>query len=164
MHTRRHVCTHSLSQTTSLTVSHTRKTFRTKRGLRFAAIVVIAAIVSMAIAVLAFAQKPDAILRGAPQNLQRSRVAIPRRAAAVRKGSRANQLSGANQDQDQDQEQSGRDQQRKGQGSRGPREGRVRKARPFKGDVRQLPYTQPTKVERPEMEAPEPNPSRLVPP
>jgi hypothetical protein len=76
-------------------------------------------------------------------------------------------MSASDQEQQQEQEQAGRDRQVKGQGSRGdgrPQEGRLRKARPFTGDVRQLPYTQPIKIERPEREAPEPNPSRFVPP
>jgi Carboxypeptidase regulatory-like domain len=155
MHTRRHLCAHSLSR-------H-RRVLPTKTSLRFAAIFIIVAILSAAIAVLPFAQKPGAVLRSETQTVQPSRVAIPRRSAPARKGSRANQVSAS----DQEQEQAGRDRQVKGQGSRGdrrPQEGRLRKARPFTGDVRQLPYTQPIKLERPEREAPAPNPSRFVPP
>src|SRR5215471_7957373 len=127
MRTRRHVCTHSPNQT----LSHTRKTFPAKRSLRFVVIFVIAAIVSAAIAVLAFAQKPEPVLSGATETLQPSRVAVPRRLTPTGPKSRSNKLPGADQDQQQEQEQSGRDQQRKSQLSRGPQEGRVRKARPF---------------------------------
>jgi hypothetical protein len=45
-----------------------------------------------------------------------------------------------------------------------PREWKLRRARPFTGDLRQLPQTRPIKSERPEREGPEPNPSRFVPP
>lgn len=45
-----------------------------------------------------------------------------------------------------------------------PKEWRLRRARPFRGDLRQLPQTRPIKAERPEREAPEPNPSTFAPP
>ncbi|HEX8146804.1 MAG TPA: MBG domain-containing protein [Pyrinomonadaceae bacterium] len=44
------------------------------------------------------------------------------------------------------------------------REMRLRRGRPFRGDVRQLPQAPPEKVERPEREVPEPNPTLYVPP
>jgi hypothetical protein len=84
MDTRRHVCTHSLC--------HNLRSFPTKRGLRFAAIVIIAAIVSATIAVLAFAQKPEPVLRGDAQTVQPSRVSIPRRSVPTRKRLRGNKL------------------------------------------------------------------------
>src|SRR5215213_4016941 len=45
-----------------------------------------------------------------------------------------------------------------------PREQRLRRGRPFDGDVRQLPQTRPEKVERPEREGHEPSPGFITPP
>lgn len=45
---------------------------------------------------------------------------------------------------------------------RGPIELRLSKAHDFKGDLRDLPQTKPEKIERPEREEPESNPSLLI--
>ncbi len=47
---------------------------------------------------------------------------------------------------------------------RRPKEWRLQRARPFTGDLRGLPRTKPIRAERPEREAPDPNPSLFVPP
>ncbi|MEP6740891.1 MAG: carboxypeptidase regulatory-like domain-containing protein [bacterium] len=47
---------------------------------------------------------------------------------------------------------------------RRPKEWRLRRARPFTGDLRALPRTRPIQAERPEREAPEPKPRLFVPP
>src|ERR1700741_2347216 len=47
---------------------------------------------------------------------------------------------------------------------RRPTEGRLVRAHPFTGDLRTLPRTRPTQAERPEREAPEPNPRPFAPP
>ena len=154
MHTPRHSCVHSRTRK--------RRAPRPKRSLRFAAIVFISIVLSVTIAVLAFAQKPEPVLSAATQTLQPARVAIPQRSVPTRTGAKGIKLAAA--DRDQEQEPSGRDRQVKNPSGNGrPQEGRLRKARPFKGDLRQLPFTQPIKVERPESEAPEPNPTRFVP-
>ncbi|MDX6710326.1 MAG: hypothetical protein QOH96_1342, partial [Blastocatellia bacterium] len=44
-----------------------------------------------------------------------------------------------------------------------PKEGRLEKARTFKGDLRQLPQTKPVKIERPEREEPQFAPREYVP-
>jgi hypothetical protein len=151
MRTRTPVCKHSLN--------HSRKTLFT--SLRFVGLVVIALVISAAITVLTFAQKSEAALRG---NVQTSRVMIPRRSAPTPKGLIISRPTGSGQEQEPEQDRAARDAQRKGQQSGGrAQEGRMRKARPFKGDLRQLPYTQPARVERLEMEDPEPNPSSIVP-
>jgi hypothetical protein len=140
-----------------------RRAPRPRRSLRFAAIVFISIVLSITIAVLAFAQKPEPVLSAGTQTLQPARVAIPQRSMPTRTGAKGIKLAAA--DRDQEQEPSGRDRQVKNPSGNGrPQEGRLKKARPFKGDLRQLPFTQPVKVERPESEAPEPNPTRFVPP
>jgi len=155
MHTPRHFCAHSRT--------HNRRAPRPRRSLRFAAIVFISIALSVTTAVLAFAQKPVPVLSAGTQALQPARAAIPQRSMPTRKGSKGIKLESS--DRDQEQEPSGRDRQVKGKSGNGrAQEGRMRKARPFKGDVRQLPYTQPVKAERPESEAPQPNPTRFVPP
>src|SRR5436190_900183 len=152
MHTR-NVGTHSL-----------RHYFPTKGRFRFAAIIVIAATLCAAITALVFAQKPEIILPGDTQTVQSSHAAFPRRSVPTRRGLRANHVRASNQDQ----EPSARDRQGgKGQRAGGDgnfRESRLRRARPFTGDVRELPQVRPTKLERREIEAPEPHPTMFVPP
>src|SRR5436190_6088739 len=152
------------------TRSYYWKSFAARRMWRFAGtFVLLAAAVSLALTALTFAQKPEkektlrAEVRSENKAEPASRIEVPRKAVPSGKGANTKRLRGGVQDQDlvtrsQD-EKGGRD-RRDGK----PREMRMRRGRPFTGDLRQLPQERPIKVEIPEREGPEPAPGLLVPP
>jgi len=141
-----------------------RKSLKTKRGLRLATIfILLAAVVSIAVTALTFAQKQEKVLR-AESKAEPSRTERPQKSAPTRKGiSNGKRLRNGDQDQ-QLAAQSQDEKAEKGRGERRPREWRMRRARPFTGDLRQLPQVPVTMMERPELEGPEPSPGFYVPP
>jgi hypothetical protein len=136
----------------------------TRRGLRFAAIfIVLAAAVSVAITALSFAQKQEKVLRAESKAEPASSIERPSKAAPARK--QLNKRRGRNGNQDQ--QLVSKSQEERGErvsGERKPREWRMRRARPFTGDLRQLPQGGLSVMERPELEGPEPSPGFYVPP
>lgn len=135
------------------------------RTRRFATIAVVTiAICSIALTTLSLAQKEQRIQRATSTSTAKpaSRVEKPERKASSRASDRFKRRSAKFREQDGSGlgDQARRERNR----DRGPREWKLRRARPFTGDLRQLPQTRPIKSERPEREGPEPNPSRFVPP
>ena len=94
-----------------------------------------------------------------------SSVAVPKKNAAEKPsagkgaGRRARQEEQDGDLREERERREGRDDTLRTERAEGrPRELRLRRGRPFNGDVRQLPQTKPVKAERPEREGPEPNP------
>ena len=144
--------------------SYYSRSLNTRRGLRFAAIfIVLAAAVSVAITALSFAQKQEKVLRAESKAEPASSIERPSKAAPARK--QLNKRRGRNGNQDQ--QLVSKSQEERGErvsGERKPREWRMRRARPFTGDLRQLPQGGLSVMERPELEGPEPSPGFYVPP
>jgi hypothetical protein len=114
------------------------------------------------ITALAFAQKQEKVLQAESKATPARGIDRPNKAAPARKDMRRrNGLRNT----EQDREIASQSQQGKGdQGERRPREFRMRRARPFTGDLRLIPQGTITVTERPELEGPEPNPGVFVPP
>src|SRR5438046_2860322 len=136
--------------------------FRSKRAACFATILILSFAAVSIITALTFAHGREKIVRRESQTSQSAPTQIARGFASSRNGSR--RVKGSPEvNQDQDQDRRGADRVEKGRGNVSPKEWRLRKARPFTGDLRQLPRTRPLKAERPEREAPELNPQIFVP-
>src|SRR6185295_4432092 len=90
------------------------------------------------------------------------KIAKPEKATSSRASDRSRRRSAKFREQEGSGlgDQAARERNRDGK----PREWKLRRARPFTGDLRHLPQTRPVKSERPEREGPEPNPTRFVPP
>lgn len=131
---------------------------RTRRLTTIAVMTI--AICSIALTTLSLAQTEKRIQRVTPEGAKpASRIEKPERKTSSRASDRFKRKSAKYREQDSklgDQARSERD--------RGPREWKLRRGRPFNGDLRHLPQARPIKAERPEREGPEPNPSRFVPP
>jgi len=149
-------------QTTRLSFGHTK--LLVNRKLRFVLILVsMAALCSLAMTLLAFAQNPGKLLQAESKAELATRVERPRKSAPARKGSpKAKGMRGW--DQDQDLANRSQDERAEGRRDGKPREWRMRRARPFTGDIRSLPQTKPVKAERPEREEPQLDPQIFVPP
>ncbi|HXQ71387.1 MAG TPA: hypothetical protein VN844_12910, partial [Pyrinomonadaceae bacterium] len=135
------------------------------RTRRFATITIaIIAIGTTAFATLSLAQREKRIERVTSTSTAKpaSRVEKPERKASSRASDRFKRRS--EKFREQEGSALGDQARRERNRDRGPREWKLRRARPFTGDLRQLPQTRPIKSERPEREGPEPNPSRFVPP
>ncbi len=135
---------------------------RTRRYTTIATVII--ATCTIALATLSLAQTEKRIQRGTSSTAKlASRIAKPERNASSRDSDRFKRRSAKFRNQ----EGSGLGNQadrRERNRDRGPREWKLRRARPFTGDLRHLPQTRPIKAERPEREGPEPNPTRFVPP
>src|ERR1700741_2421210 len=138
--------------------SESWKSLLANRKVRFALILLsLAAVSSIAVSLLVFAQKQEKEVRSETKAERADKIERPERAAPNRKESTAGKKRGRNSIQDQQlaaasQEQAGE----KDRGERKPREFRMRRARPFTGDLRQLPQGSMALMERPELEGPEP--------
>src|SRR5689334_9864502 len=131
------------------------------RMRRFATIaVVIIAVCTIALTTLSLAQTEKRIQRVTSTTAQpASKIAKPERSTSSRGSDRFKRRSAKYRDQDSNLgNENGRNR------DRGPREWKLKRARPFNGDLRHLPQARPIKAERPEREGPEPNPTRFAPP
>jgi hypothetical protein len=118
------------------------------------------AICTIALATLSRAQTEKRIERGTSSAAKpAAKIARPERVTSSRPSDRFKRRAGKFREQ----EGSGLGNQTRNR-DKGPREWKLRRARPFTGDLRTLPRTKPIKSERPEREGPEPNPTRFVPP
>lgn len=136
-----------------------------KKTYRYAMIAVaIIATFTIALATLSRAQTEKRIQRDTSTTAKpASRIERPEKRTASRGSDRFKRRSGKYREQESalgNQDEARRERTRDGK----PREWKLRRARQFNGDLRQLPQTRPIKSERPEREGPEPNPSRFVPP
>jgi hypothetical protein len=149
---------------TAKRLSSSYATLLLNRKSRFVLILLsMAAIFSLALTLLTFAQKQEQGSGAESKAEPATRVERPRKLTPARnETSKAKRVRASNQGQElvsrsQDERAEGRHDGR-------PREWRMRRARPFTGDVRGLPQTKPVKAERPEREEPELNPEIFVPP
>src|SRR5690242_6251174 len=139
------------------------RSFFATRTRRLATIAVLTiAICSLALTTLSLAQTDKRIQRATPGVARpASRVAKPERLTSSRGSDRFKRRAAKYRDQEGSGlgNQNGRE-----RNDRGPREWKMKRGRPFNGDLRHLPQTKPIKAERPEREGPEPNPTRFAPP
>lgn len=145
------------------------KPFITNSTSRFILILLVfAAAISVAINVLTFAQDPGKLTRAESKAERAPEVETPRKLAPARKGPKGKRSRNSGQDRELvSRSQEGREQEERadrGQRDGKPREMRLRRARPFTGDLRQLPFETPIKAERQEREGPDPAPGMYVPP
>ena len=136
---------------------------RAKQLPRFVTILVaVTAIFSIALATLSRAQTEKRLTRETSGAKPASRIGKPEKKTSSRASDRYRRGSARFRDQDKanlgDEATRGRIRDQKA------REWKLRRGRPFNGDLRHLPQTKPIKLERPEREGPEPNPSRFVSP
>jgi Carboxypeptidase regulatory-like domain len=120
------------------------------------------AICTIALATLSLAQTEKRIQRATSEAKPASKIERPEKKTSSRDSDRFRKKSGKFREQESslNDQKARRERNRDGK----PREWKLRRARPFTGDLRHLPQTRPIKSERPEREGPEPNPSRFVPP
>jgi hypothetical protein len=145
-----------------------KKWFLTNRVGRLTALVVMAlAAAAIVVTTMSLAQTDKPLARMEPAAAARANP-VPRKSSPARsKSNRSKRGAARNAAQDQDGIVQGAQQEGRGDRTRAdgrPKEGRLLRARPFRGDLRQLPQTAPLKTERPEREGPEPNPQVFVPP
>jgi hypothetical protein len=123
---------------------------------------------AITIATLSFAQNEKLTQRPDTGPQRATGIPIPGKSAPTRSSSAKSKRGSRHVQQKQDQDgslQVSQDFVRDRTRADGrPREWRLRRARPFRGDLRQLPQIAPVKGERPEREGPEPNPTLFVPP
>ena len=126
--------------------------------------VVTIAICTVALTTLSLAQTDKRIQRVTPDGAKpASRIEKPERKTSSRDSDRFKRRSAKYREQ----EGSGlgnQNEARERSRDKGLREWKLRRGRPFTGDLRHLPQTRPIKAERPEREGPEPNPTRFAPP
>ena len=142
----------------------------TNRTGRLTALVVVAiAAAAITLASISLAQTEKRIVRSDPAKSANS-VPVPGKSSPARSTSiESKRGASRNAQKDQDrglqgsQEREGRRRERMRPDAR-PKEWRLVRARPFRGDLRQLPQISPVKVERPEREEPELDPQIFVPP
>src|ERR1041385_1296670 len=139
------------------------RSFFATRTRRLATIAVLTiAICSLALTTLSLAQTDKRIQRAAPGVARRaSGVAKPERLTSSRGSDRFKRRAAKYRDQEGSGlgNQNGRE-----RNDRGPREGKMKRGRPFNGDLRHLPQTKPIKAQRPDREARDPTPTRFAPP
>jgi len=135
------------------------------RKSRFVFLLVsLAAVVSLAMTLLTFAQKREQVLHEESNVKRASQVEPPRRTAPDRKDAkRGKRLRNGAQDKDLA-AQSQQDRGEKYRGERKPKMFHMKRGRQFDGDLRQLPQGSTALMERPELEGPEPSPGFYVPP
>ena len=140
-----------------------RSNLLTKSGLRVALVLGLAISLLALITVLAFAQQQEKVLQAESKATPARGIERPKKATPAAKDIRKRGRAG---NSDQDREVASQSQPERGEhGERRPREFRMRRARPFTGDLRQLPQGGATALmDRPELEGPEPNPGFYVPP
>src|SRR6476661_883397 len=126
---------------------------RTRR-LTTIAIVTIA-ICTVALATLSLAQSEKRIERAtSPAAKPASRIAKPERATSSRASDRFKRRSAKYREQEGS-NLGNQNEARERNRDKGPREWKLRRGRPFNGDLRHLPPARPIKSERPEREGPE---------
>ena len=150
-------------------LNSTRNFFRSflgNRSGRLAAFVVMAvAVASIAVSTMSLAQTEKRLTRSASTAKPASAIPLTRKSSANQTPIKSKRTVGRyRQQQDDGSSGGGRGNGRRRHDDGTPREGRLRKARTFTGDLRQLPRESPIKAERPEREAPELNPTFFVPP
>ena len=125
------------------------------------------AAVAIAVSTMSLAQTEKRIVRSEPAQRPASRIPVPGKSSPARTTS-GKLKRGASRHAQQERNGALRSSQEGPQArtraDARPKEWRLRKARPFTGDLRQLPQTKPIKAERPEREAPEADPHDFVPP
>ena len=131
-------------------------------------VVVAIAVAAITLAPISLAQTEKRIVRSEPKSATSVRVpgkSSPARTTSIE--SKRGASRNAQRDQDRglkgSQEREGRRRDRM-RPDAGPKEWHLVRARPFRGDLRQLPQISPVKVERPEREEPELDPQTFVPP
>jgi len=148
--------------------THFQRWLLANRIGRLTAFVVLAvAAAAIMFSTLSLAQLEKRLVRSDSASKPASTIAVPRKSAPARAASnRLRRSTTRFAQQDQDGTSTGPQQGKsdRKRGDNGPREWRLRRARPFTGDLRELPRDRPIKAERPEREAPEPNPSLFLPP
>ena len=144
-----------------------KKWLITNRAGRLTAFVVIAiTAAAIVVSTMSLAQTEKRIVRSDSAAKPASSNLIPRKSSPTRTTS-TKLRRGVSRNAQQDQDDALRGSQRGRDRSRAegrPQESRLDRARPFRGDLRQLPQTRPIKAERPEREGPEPNPQIATPP
>jgi hypothetical protein len=134
---------------------------RTRRFVTIAATII--AICTIALATLSLAQTEKRIERATSAAQPANKIAKPERATSSKASDRSNRRLLKFRDQDKSSLNDQSDRSNKNRDGK-LKEWKLKRARPFNGDLRHLPQTKPIKAERPEREGPEPNPSRFVPP
>jgi len=122
---------------------------------------------AIAVATLSLAQTDKNIFRDASAANPATAIRVPGKSAPARtttSKSKGKSARFGQQEQDKNLQGSQDETRGRGRGDGRPREWRLRKARTFTGDLRELPHEKPVKAERPEREQPELNPTLFVPP
>jgi len=148
--------------------THFQNLLLTNRIGRLTAFVVLAlAAAAITVSTLSFAQSQKRVVRTDSGPKPASTTTVPGKNGPARanlKRLKRDTARLAQQDQDETGNRQGRGIRNRRRGENTPREWKLKKARTFDGDLRQLPRERPVKVERPEREGPVPNPSLFVPP